>query len=139
MSLRYSIYKVQFSSLSQARLGSPRTFICYHISRNLSRTFSSFFKFLFVVFCAPGGCHSSHNFLMISHELQFVKHFFLFFEVFLFYHAAFVDSLHIIPPHSPFVKHFFTNFAYYFCAFYQMTLVRILRTQHNTIGLTTRC
>ena len=49
LSLRYSIYKVQTSSLSQARLGSPRTFICYHILSNLSRTFFKFFQILFDV------------------------------------------------------------------------------------------
>ena len=38
--------------------------------------FSSFFKFLFDVNCAPGFRRSSHNFLMISHQVHFVKKFF---------------------------------------------------------------
>jgi len=47
LSLRYSIYKVQIRSLLQARLGSLRTFICYHIFNHLSRTFFKFFQISF--------------------------------------------------------------------------------------------
>ena len=65
LSLRYSIYKVQSRSLSQARLGSPRTFICYHILSNLSRTFFKFFEVFSDVCCAPGFRRSSHNFFNI--------------------------------------------------------------------------
>ena len=128
--------------------------LCYHILSNLSRTFSSFFKFFFVIRCPPGFRRSSDNFYIIADLHSFVKNFFQVFSKFFklcaalpvetvhhatrwvyhtasdlsrtfftflqisfrfgIYRAALADSFDILSHGFPFVKHFFTNFAFSF-------------------------
>ena len=79
LSLRYSIYKVQGSSLVAVAFASAANFYILAHHFEFVKHFFKFFQILFDVSCAPGFRRSSHNFFMISHRVQFVKHFFLVF------------------------------------------------------------
>ena len=88
--------------------------------------FSSFFKFLFDVNCAPGCSPFITQLVQDITQSSFCQALFLVLLNFLFYLRCLADSFDILAPQSHFVKHFFTIFAPIFCAFYLKTTVRQL-------------
>ena len=83
MSLHYSIYKVQVCSFA-FRFGSLRTFICYHISFTLSRTFFQVFQSFLSCRCAPSCSPFITQLCHYNTLFSFVKNFFLILSKFYF-------------------------------------------------------
>ena len=95
----------------------------FELVKNFFRFFSKFFE---LWRCAPSQGFSSRNFYMIPQKASFVKNFSQILSIsahLWHYLTALSDSLDIIPPPSPFVKHFFTKNSIYFCVLLTQTSV----------------
>ena len=100
--------------------------ILAHLFEFVKHFFTSFFKF-FCAFCRPPSFRfSSDNFDMISQKFRFVKNFFLVFSNFFDFFRRPVGDWHILALPRPFVKHYFTKNALFFCLFYHTDIRHLL-------------
>ena len=88
--------------------------------------FSSFFKFLFDVNCAPGCSPFITQLIYDITRSSICQALFLVLLNFLFYLRCLADSFDILALQLPFVKHFFTIFDIIFCAAYLYTFIHQL-------------